>query len=60
MNEEHVSAFNRWMDDFTNDPEAFHDMTALALRHLREQNEGKELSYGQEAAATFGAYLQAA
>ena len=59
MNEAYVSAFNRWMDDFTNDPEAFHSMTATALRHVREQNEGKELTYGQEAAATFEVYLQA-
>jgi hypothetical protein len=60
MSEQYVAAFNRWMDDFTNNPEQFSSITADALNHLREKLAGKEPSYGQSAAATFEAYLAAA
>lgn len=53
-----AAAFNRWMDDFVNDPEAFSSTTGLALQHAKERNEGKPLTYGQTAAATLTAYLE--
>jgi hypothetical protein len=57
MNEKYAAAFNAWMDDYTNNPDSFKSITGDALRHVKEKNAGEELSYGQEAAATFGAYL---
>lgn len=52
-----ASAFNKWMDDYTNDPKAFEEIESAALRHLREQLDGRDPSYGESAAATFAEYL---
>lgn len=60
MNEKYSSAFNRWMDEYTNDPEKFSATESVAISHLKERLGGKEPTYGQRAAATFEAYLQAA
>lgn len=57
MNQKFVEAFNRWMDDFTNNPEKFEDATKAALDHLKEKLAGREPTYGESAAATFEAYL---
>ena len=53
------AAFNRWMDDFTNDPEAYERVESIAIRHLRQKLQGAEPTYGQEAAAVFAEYLGA-
>lgn len=57
MNMDRVAkAFDQWMDDYLHNPDAFESMTKTALQHLKERQEGKEPSYGQISAATFGAY----
>lgn len=56
-NKKWEAAFNRWMDDYTNDPEAYERVEVAAIRHLREKLGGAEPTYGQEAAAIFAEYL---
>lgn len=58
MEEQWAAAFNRWMDDFVNNPEEFQSTTAAALAHLRERLDGKPATYGDTCAAQFSAYLQ--
>lgn len=57
MDEKSAAAFNLWMDDFTNNPDAFANTTVNALRHLRERSDGREPTYGEEAATTYAAYM---
>ncbi len=57
--EQAAAAFNKWMDDYTKNPEAYEAATTSALRHLNEKLAGTEPTYGQEAAAIFEAYLTA-
>lgn len=52
-----AAAFNAWMDDYVNDPEAFKSTTAVALQHAKERKDGRELTYGQSASTTLLAYL---
>lgn len=52
-----ATAFNLWMDEFTNDPEAFESTTATALKHLRERSEGREPSYGEKCAVLLDTYM---
>ena len=59
MNDKWAAAFNRWMDDFVNDPGKFESTTADALNHLRERIDGREPTFGERCAATFDAYLKA-
>lgn len=60
MSDVWAKAFNQWMDEYTNDPKAFERVEETAIRHLREQLNGREPSYGESAAATFREYLKAA
>ena len=53
-------AFNQWMDDYTNNPDAYEAIEHTAMAHLRERLDGREPSYGESAAATFREYLKAA
>lgn len=53
-----AAAFNLWMLEFSNDPEAFESTTAAALKALRERISCQEPTYGQAAAATYAAYLE--
>lgn len=58
MSNKSARAFNLWMDDFTNNPEAFCSTTSSALQHMREKLEGKEPTYGDVCAAQYAAYLE--
>jgi len=57
MKESFVLAFNKWMDEYINDPEAFQETYKTALNHCKEKLEGKEPSYGEVAAEQFIKYL---
>ena len=48
--------FNRWMDDYTNRPDAFEAMSSTTLTHLKEKNGGEEPSYGEKCEALIRAY----
>ncbi len=52
-----AAAFNLWMDEFVNNPDAFESTTGSALTHLREQLDGREPTYGESCAVTYAAYL---
>jgi hypothetical protein len=52
-----AAAFNQWMDDFTNDPESFEAIETVAIRHLREQLDGRAPTYGERMAAILAEYL---
>lgn len=51
------AAFNRWMDDYTKNPEAFEATHKSAMRHLNEKLEGKQPSYRDECAAILAEYM---
>lgn len=53
-----ADAFNCWMDEYINNPEAFQTTTRSVLKHLEEKANGKPLSYGERTAAVFQKYLQ--
>ncbi len=53
-------AFNKWMDDFTNNQDAFEQMATSVIRHLREKKEGIEPSYGELCAALLASYMEGA
>ncbi len=57
MSEKFSAAFNRWMDEFVNDPAKFQSTTEAALKHLTERLNGRAPTYGESSAATFEAYL---
>jgi len=58
MNKSKVAAaFNRWMDERINDPDAFEDATASVLRHQREKADGSEPTYGDACAALLEHYM---
>ncbi len=57
MNGNLALAFNQWMDDFVNNPQAFEDTAGVAIRHLKERMNGNPPSYGQLSEATLLAYL---
>ena len=52
-----AAAFNRWMDDYTKNPEAYESTRITAMRHLNEKLEGQAPSYGEDCAAVFFEYL---
>lgn len=58
MNDKFSAAFNRWMDDYVNNPDQFKSVTETALQHLREKMKGQTPSYGDISATTFEAYLE--
>ena len=58
MKDLYAKAFNKWMDDFTNSPEAFKDTYDSALEYLKEKLQGKEPSYGDVCAEQFTNYLE--
>lgn len=55
-----AKAFNAWMQDFVNNPEKFRSTTADALEFMRQRVAGREPTYGDDCAAVFAAYLDAA
>lgn len=58
MKELYAKAFNKWMDDFTNDPKAFSETYECALKHLNEKLQGKEPTYGEVCSEQFTQYLE--
>lgn len=42
-----AQAFNQWMQDYTDNPEAFEDIRKSAARFLAERQDGLEPSYGE-------------
>lgn len=42
----YAPAFNMWMDDYMNNPQAYEDSHDSAVRHLKEKLNGEEPSYG--------------
>ena len=57
MHEKYAAAFNRWMDEYTKDPEAFMETHKCALHHMREKLDGKEPTYGDSCATLFEEFL---
>lgn len=57
MNGNFALAFNQWMDDYVNNPEAFEATAGAALRHLKERMNGAAPTYGESCEATLLAYL---
>ena len=55
--EEMVVAFNNWMEDYTNRPEAFEKTSSSAIKYLKEKFNGEEPSYGQVCAELMFEYL---
>lgn len=53
-----AKAFNMWMDDYTNNPEAYEQIHTVAIRHLKEKLDGEVPSYGEEMAEIFQGYLE--
>lgn len=53
----YAAAFNMWMNDFVNSPQAYEDSTTVAIRHLTEKLNGEEPTYGQVAAQMLIEYL---
>ena len=55
-----VAAFNQWMQDYTDNPQAFEDIHVSAMRALNERLAGKEPTYGETCAALLVAYMDKA
>lgn len=53
----YAAAFNAWMNDYTNNPQAFEDSHTTAIRHLTEKLNGEVPSYGAVCAELFQEYL---
>lgn len=53
----YAAAFNAWMDDYMNNPQAYENSHESAVRHLKEKLNGEEPSYGQIAAQMLIEYL---
>ena len=51
------AAFNMWMDDYMNDPQAYEDSHDSAVRHLKEKLNGEDPSYGAVCAEVLVNYL---
>jgi hypothetical protein len=58
--EQMVAAFNEWMRQFTEEPEAFEQQVKTVKQFLAEEAEGVEPSYGQHCAAMMEEYAKAA
>ena len=53
-----AAAFDRWMDRYTEDPEAFEKTAALAEQHLAERLRGETPTYGQRCAALLAEFVE--
>lgn len=53
----YAAAFNMWMDDYMNNPQAYEDSHDSAVRHLKEKLNGEEPSYGAVCAEVLVGYL---
>lgn len=54
---DYAAAFNMWMDDYMNNPQAYEDSYDSAVRHLKEKLNGEEPSYGAACAEALVKYL---
>lgn len=54
----YAAAFNMWMDDYMNNPQAYEDSHDSAVRHLKEKLNGEEPSYGAVCAEVLVGYLE--
>lgn len=54
---DYAAAFNMWMDDYMNNPQAYEDSHDSAVRHLKEKLNGEEPSYGAVCAEVLVKYL---
>lgn len=53
----YAAAFNAWMDDYVNNPQAYESVYDTAMRHVSEKLGGHEASYGEVCAAVLVNYL---
>ena len=53
----YAAAFNMWMSDFMQNPQAYEDSHDSAVRHLKEKLNGEEPSYGAVCAEVLVNYL---
>lgn len=53
----YASAFNAWMDDYVNNPQAYESNYDTAMRHVSEKLGGYEPSYGEVCAEVLVNYL---
>lgn len=54
----YAAAFNMWMNDFVNAPQAYEDSHSIAIRHLTEKLNGEEPSYGMICEQVLIEYLE--
>jgi len=54
----YAAAFNMWMNDYMNNPQAYEDSHDSAVRHLKEKLNGEEPSYGAVCAEVLVNYLE--
>lgn len=54
----YAAAFNMWMQDYSNNPQAYEDSHDSAVRHLKEKLNGEEPSYGMVASQILQHYLE--
>lgn len=55
---DYAAAFNMWMNDYMSDPQAYEDSHDSAVRHLKENLNGEEPSYGAVCAEVLIKYLE--
>jgi len=53
----YAAAFNAWMDDYVNNPQAYESIYDTAMRHVSEKLGGYEASYGEVCAEVLVNYL---
>lgn len=53
----YAAAFNAWMSDYVNNPQAYENSHDSAVRHLKEKLNGEEPSYGEVCAEVLVNYL---
>lgn len=51
-----IKGFNKWLDEFINNPEAFSTDEEERIAHLQARNEGKEPDYGERCFACLEKY----
>ncbi|SDF69490.1 hypothetical protein SAMN05216571_101250 [Onishia taeanensis] len=54
-----AAAFNRWMDEYIADPQAFEQEVATVLRHQKERSGDGAPTYGDDCAALLEHYMDA-
>lgn len=52
-----AKAFDRWLDDYENDPEKFEHTWTTVRRHLKEKADGKAPTYGASCVEILNRYI---